>query len=96
MRKSGRMFQEQGEERSNDRNPKARGGQVDSVRVARLGGGGESGLPGSGSGPDCQDLFACTSISKILPTHTHTHTHTHIYLYIHLLKHALALYIFVN
>ena len=79
MRKSGRMFQEQGEERSNDRNPKARGGQVDSVRVARLGGGGESGLPGSGSGPDCQDLFACTSISKILPTHTHTHTHTHTY-----------------
>lgn len=78
MRKSGRTLQEQGGGRSNDRNPKARSGQVESVRVTRLGGGGESGLPdwghhratlGSGSGPDLQDLFACTSISKILSTY---------------------------
>ena len=79
MRKSGRTFQEQGKKRSNDRNPKARGGQVDSVRVARLGGGGESGLPGSGSGPDRQDLFACTSISKILPTYTYIYIYIYTY-----------------
>ena len=51
---------------------------MESVRVMRLGGAGKSGLPGwghhratpgLGSGPDIQDLLACTSISKILSTY---------------------------